>query len=192
MLVVENELEILGVTFDSKLVWSKHLSTITKKAGQRLGALWKVAKKLDFEGRATVYKAQVCSVMEYACLSWMNASPTVLGQLDFIQRKALRIIGVDEVTASKIFAITTLHHRREVAAATLLYKMHTSHCPIDLQALLPSLHEVRRITRSLLIMPAHVLSMPGARTHTLNRSFLHTTITIWNNLPKTDSCWKHQ
>ena len=65
----------------------KHISTVCRKAGQRLGALRKVANKLDVKGKATVYKAQVRSVMEYACLSLMNASDSVLAQLDSIQTR---------------------------------------------------------------------------------------------------------
>ena len=77
--LAENELEILGVTVDRKLTWAKHISIITARAGQNLGAgLRKVANKLDVKGRATVYKAQVCSVMEYASLCWMSASTTTL------------------------------------------------------------------------------------------------------------------
>ena len=184
-LLVKSELEILGVTFDSKLVWSKHISSVCRKAGQRLGALRKVANKLDVKGKATVYKAQVRSVMEYACLSWMNASDSVLAQLDSIQRKALRIIGVDEAEAARNLAINSLHHRRQVAATTVLYKMHTAHSPADLRALLPSLYERRRCTRSSTSMPTHALSVPAAKTSTLDRSFLHSAIRVWNNLPDT-------
>ena len=93
--------------------------TSQKKAGQRLGALRKIANKLDTVERATVYKAQIRSIMEYACLSWMSASPTVLNQLDSIQQKALRIIGIDQATACRELAITSLQHRREVAAVTV-------------------------------------------------------------------------
>ena len=100
-LVVKKELDILGVTIDSKLLWSRHISDISKRAGQRLGALRKVASKLDVVERSTIYKAQIRSVIEYACLAWMSASPNLLGQLDSIQRKALRIIGVDKVIACK-------------------------------------------------------------------------------------------
>ena len=65
---------ILGVTKDSKLTWAKNISNITARAGQKLGALRKVANKLKTKGRVTVYKAQVRSVMEYASLCWMSAS----------------------------------------------------------------------------------------------------------------------
>ena len=99
-LAEKEELEILGVTVDSKLTWTKHISNVSSRVGQKLGALRKVANKLDVRGRATVYKAQVCSVMEYASLSKMSASTPTVGLLDSIQRKALRIISVSEEEAS--------------------------------------------------------------------------------------------
>lgn len=182
-LTIKCELEILGVIFDSKLVFAKHISSVSKKAGQRLGAMRKVAGKLDMKGKATIYKAQVRSIMEYACLSWMSASQTLLSQLNAIQSKALRIIGVNDADAAENLAIDSLHHRRQVAATTLLYKMHTSHIPADLRALLPSQYIRRRNTRSSTFMPTHALSMPAAKTFTLDRSFLHSAIRIWNSLP---------
>ena len=54
-LTENNTLEILGVTIASKLLWSKHISTLATRAGQRLGALSKVSNKLDIQSRATVY-----------------------------------------------------------------------------------------------------------------------------------------
>ena len=182
-LTQNNDLEILGVKLDSKLVWSNHISAIATRAGQRLGALRKVANKLDIQGRANVYKAQVRSLMEYASLSWMNAAPSHLQQLDNIQKKALKVIGVDEDTACKQLNIPSLHHRRRVAAATVLYKMHTSKCPADLQALLPPPLEKCRTTRYTLDLPGHALSLPKSRTQCLDRSFIHTAIPLWNSLP---------
>ena len=53
-LAVETELSILGVEVDSKLLWSRHISNISKNAGQRLGALSKIANKLDIAGRTVM------------------------------------------------------------------------------------------------------------------------------------------
>ena len=48
----------------------------------------------NIKGRAIVYKAQVHSIhvlhVDYAPLCWINASPTILGILDNIQKKALK------------------------------------------------------------------------------------------------------
>ena len=178
---LSEQMEVLGVSIDSKLTWSSHLSNICKRAGQRLGALRKLANKLDAKGRANVYKTQVRSIMEYSCLAWMNASETTLRQLDHIQKKALKIIGVDEDIALQQFAINKLSHRRTVAATTVLYKMHTPNCPADLAALLPQPLTSVRITRRAL--PSHALETPKSNTKCLDRSFLHSAIRTWNSLP---------
>ena len=180
----KDELDILGVTFDKKLLWSKHISNISTRTGQKLGALRKVANKLNRDCRATVYKAQVRSVMEYASLCWMNASPTTLSQLDNIQKKALKIISVDEVAACSSLSINTLNHRRQVAAVTTLYKMYTSVCPYDPHAMLPPPYVRRRVTRSSLPMPDHALTIPDVKTHTLDRRFVHSHTRVWNSLPE--------
>ena len=123
--------------------------------------------------------------MEHARLSWMSASPTVLNQLDSTQQKALRISRVNQATACTELAIPSLQHRREVAAVTVLYKMHTSHCPRDLQELLPCPYTSGRTTRASSSVPNHALAMLHAKTSTLDRTFLHSAIRIWNVLPGT-------
>ena len=178
-LAIKKHLDILGMVFDSKLLWNEHISNITRKAGQRLGALRRVSNKLDSVGRACVYKSQVRSTMEYASLAWTCAAPTSLAALDNIQRKALDIIGNPQVT----HAIPSLHHRRQVAAVTTLYKMQTDRCPSDLKALLPSPHVSHRLTRASVTMPDHALSLPSARTSRLDRSFLHSAVRTWNGFP---------
>ncbi|XP_071823189.1 uncharacterized protein [Apostichopus japonicus] len=179
-LAEKEELEILGVTIDSKLTWAKHISKVSSRAGQKLGSLRKVANKLDIRGRATVYKAQVRSVMEYASLSWMSASPTTLGLLDSIQKKALRIIGTSEEKVRTELNISSLHQRRQVAAATVLYKMHTNSCPPDLKAMLPQPFVA---TRSSLSMPSHAFTVPVSRTVSTGRTFIPSAVQVWNSLP---------
>ena len=67
----------------------------------------------------------------------MSASTTTLQLPDRIQKKALRMIGIDSDEAYASFNITSLRRRRQVAAAVVLYKMHTSHFPADLKRSLP-------------------------------------------------------
>ncbi|XP_072017132.1 uncharacterized protein [Amphiura filiformis] len=164
------------VTIDKKLTWAKHISNTAARAGQKLGALRRVANKLDVKWRATVYKAQVRSVMEYASLCWMSASTTTLKLLDSIQSKTLRIIGVDEQQVRMDLNIPSLHHRRQVAAASVLYKMHTSLCPPNLKALLPKPYVIRRATRTSLSMPSHALTEPVSRTLSTGRTFVHVAV----------------
>ncbi len=121
--------------------------------------------------------------MEYASLSWMSASQTSLGLLDSIQKKVLRIIGTTEEEARSELNISSLHQRRQVAAATVLYKMHTSLCPPDLKAVLPQPYVVRRATHSSLSMPCHALAVPTSRTDSTCRTFIISTVQVWNSLP---------
>ena len=161
-LAVVTDLSILGVAVDRRLLWSRYISNISKNTGQRLETLRKIANKLDTTGRATVYKAQIRRIMELACLSWISASPRFLNQLDSIQQKALRIIGVNQATACTELAIPSLQHKIGVAAVTVLFKMHTSHCPRDLLELLPCPYTSGRTTRASSSMPNHALAMPHA------------------------------
>ena len=175
-LAVMNELEILGVTIDSKLTWTKHVPDTASRAGQKLGALRRVVNKLDRGGRAIVYKAQMRSVMEYASLSCMSASPTTLGLLDSIQKKALRVIGVDVDETRIVLNISSLHQRRQVAAVAVLYKMHTGKCSIDLHGLLPQPYVVRRATRSSMSMPCHAFAVPVSETVSTGHCFCSTSV----------------
>lgn len=118
-LTTTNQLDILGATIDHKLSWSKHLTKISIRAGQKLAAPRRVASELTAESRATVYKLRVRSVVDSASLSWMCPPPSHLGLLDNIQRKALKMTGVDQDTASRTLSINSLSHRRQVAAATV-------------------------------------------------------------------------
>lgn len=99
------------------------------------------------------------------------APPTHLGLLDNIQKKALKIKGVDQITASTKLSIPSLTHRRQVATARVLYKIHTHHCPMDLQVILPPPY-TRRQTTPLC-----------AALCTDHGQDLHTVVCVWNSLP---------
>ncbi|KAI8513918.1 hypothetical protein Bbelb_082420 [Branchiostoma belcheri] len=73
--------------------------------------------------------------------------------------------------------------KRQVAAVSLIYKMHMSTCPPDLKKMLPQPYTVRRTTRSSLSTGKHALTVPVSRTHSTGRTFIHTAVHIWNSLP---------
>ena len=167
-------------TTDSKLIWIKHVSNTASRVVQKLGALRRVANKMD--RRAIVYKAQVQSVMEYASLSWMSASPTTIALLDSIQKNTLWVIGLDVDEARVERNISSIHQRRQVAAVAVLYKMNASKWPIYLCAVLPQPYFVRRATCSSMSMPCHALAVLMSRTVSTGRTF-HTAVHVWNSLP---------
>ena len=100
------------------------------------------------------------------------------------QQKALKTVDTDETTASVELTIPSLLHRQQVAAPTVLYRMHTSHWPADLRAMLPQRSVTRRVTRTNVSMPFHAQSILITNTNTLNRSFINTAVKVRNKLPE--------
>ena len=71
------------------------------------------------------------------------------------QQKALKTADTDATTSSVKLTIPSLLHRQQVAAPTVLYRMHASHWPADLRVMLPQPSVTRRVTRANVSMPLH-------------------------------------
>ncbi|KAG0710344.1 hypothetical protein GWK47_002507 [Chionoecetes opilio] len=76
---------------------------------------------IDGRGLEILYKAQVRSSLEYACLAWGGAANKHLALLDKVQALALRII--ENNNAGQEPHLTTLQHRRDVAGLTMVFKV---------------------------------------------------------------------
>ncbi|KAI8519225.1 hypothetical protein Bbelb_024820 [Branchiostoma belcheri] len=61
--------------------------------------------------------------------------------------------------------------------------MHTDTCPAGLKTMLPKPYTFRRTTRTSLAMPTHALAQPVSRTSSTGRTFIHSGVQIWNQLP---------
>ena len=60
----------LGVNVDADLVFEQHIEIQTKKANKFLGVLRRSFTSLDEESLPLLYKAIVCSHLEYCNLAW--------------------------------------------------------------------------------------------------------------------------
>ena len=83
------DLDILGVTFDSKLTFEKHLRSVSRAASQRLGILrksWRVLHDRLLIGRC--FGGFVSPVLEYCSAVWCSAADTHLKLLDRIVSSA--------------------------------------------------------------------------------------------------------
>ena len=80
---VLNDLVKLGVTFDSKIIFEKHLRSVSRAASQRLGILrksWRVFHDRSILGRC--FLGCVLPVLEYFSAVWCSATDTHLKLLD--------------------------------------------------------------------------------------------------------------
>ena len=74
---------ILGVTFDSKMTFEKHLRSVSRAASQRLGILRKSSRV--FHDRSLLgrcFRGFVLPVLEYCAAVWCSAVNTHLKLLD--------------------------------------------------------------------------------------------------------------
>ena len=78
-----DDLVILGVTFDSKMTFEKHLRSVSRAASQRLGFLkksWRVFNDRSLPGR--YFQGFVLPVFEYCSTVRCTAADTHLKLLD--------------------------------------------------------------------------------------------------------------
>ena len=109
-----DDLVILGVTFDSKSTFEKHLHSVSRAASQTLGILrkcWKVFHDRSVLGRC--FRVFVVPVLEYCSAVWCSAADTHIKLLDGAVSGARFLTGgVFECDIS---------HRRSVAVLCMLY-----------------------------------------------------------------------
>ena len=61
----DDEVKLLGVTFDFKLNFNAHISNVCKKASQQLNVLKRIGKHLNRLGRLTIYYSFILSNFNY-------------------------------------------------------------------------------------------------------------------------------
>uniref|UniRef100_A0A0P4VX79 Uncharacterized protein n=1 Tax=Scylla olivacea TaxID=85551 RepID=A0A0P4VX79_SCYOL len=94
-LPLQEHVKLLGVTVDCGLRFDRHVAAVAHQVSQRVSALRRMSGNLDSRGILTLYKAQIRPCMEYSALSWMSSAPTHLQRLDAVQRRALRLVGMN-------------------------------------------------------------------------------------------------
>ena len=94
-----DDLVILGVTFDSKMTFEKHLRSISRAASQRLGILrksWRVFHDRLLLGRC--FCGFVLPVLEYYSVVWCSAADTHLKTTDRVVSGACFLVACLSVT----------------------------------------------------------------------------------------------
>jgi len=86
------ELKILGVTWNYKLNWNSHITTIYKTASRRLYTLRILKSVLTKEELKLLYTATIRSLMEYAAAVFDHLPNKLQSLLDRVQSRAHKII----------------------------------------------------------------------------------------------------
>ncbi|MPC32061.1 RNA-directed DNA polymerase from mobile element jockey [Portunus trituberculatus] len=73
-LAPQDEMEELGVTYDCRLTFKSRIERLVREASGKLASLRRMSWLLDNRGLEVLYKAQIRSSLEYACLAWGGAA----------------------------------------------------------------------------------------------------------------------
>ena len=90
-----NEATYLGVVFDTRLTWERHINNIRKRAYGRLNllrAMASLSKKHNPTLLYQIYNSTIRSIFEYSAVCIISSANTHLQRLQIIQNEALRII----------------------------------------------------------------------------------------------------
>ena len=126
ILVVEQEKD-LGVIFDNKLLFDKHISSKVKIANRNLGLISKNFIYLNNDMFLKLYKALVRPHLEYASVIWSPNFKKDARTIENVQRRATKMLkGLRDFSYPlrlKNLGLPTLEYRRSRADIVQVYKL---------------------------------------------------------------------
>ncbi|RVE40332.1 hypothetical protein evm_015018 [Chilo suppressalis] len=178
-LPLQSNISMLGMEVRLDLNPKDYIETVIKTASRKLGVLNKVRRFFTPDQLCLLYKTQVRSCVEYCSHLWDGSDKYLLDALDRLQRRAIRIIGDEEVTKH----LEPLQLRRDVASLSAFYRLYHGECSEELFSLIPPSPFLQRTTRAGLRCHRLTVATIPTRTKKFGDSFLCRTIRKWNALP---------
>ena len=117
----ETEFKLLGVVIQDNLKWNSHISSILKKANKRICHV-RACKKahLPDEVGLTTYTTKIRPLLEYACPIWGGIPDYLSLELQRVQDRCLKILGLPKD------ALETIASRRSNLTKNELERMMKS------------------------------------------------------------------
>ena len=174
VLVTCDSFKILGIMFDSKFTFEKHIRSISSSVAQKVGWLRKSYKIFgDHSVLKKCFNSFILPCLEYCSPVWSSAAPCHLKLLDRNVRACKFLIPELQMD---------LWHRRSISSLCMLYKIfHNPDHPLNSE--LPNLFQPARITRNALRANSLAFSAQRYNTGQYSRCFVPATTTLWNKLP---------
>ena len=119
--------KLLGVKFDSKLTFEKHITDICRKASRKTYALARIVPYMDLSKRRMVMNAFFNSQFNYCPLIWMCHNRMTNRKINRLHERCLRIIYNDKQSSFKMFlekdSSVSIHDRNIQCLASEMYKV---------------------------------------------------------------------
>ena len=133
----EDSVKLLGVNIDKNLTFNEHVSTLLKRANQKLHALMRISKLLGEDKLKLVMKTFIESQFNYCPLLWMFCSRTINNKINKLHERALRVVYKnDNLTFQQLLEKDksfTIHERNLQKLAIEMYKVKHKMSPLPVQ-----------------------------------------------------------
>ena len=176
----------LGVTFDSNLSLTKHISSICKSAYYQIRQLCQIRSSLDISSAIILANSLVISKLDY-CNSLLNGLPkSSINRLQVIQNSLARTMYPSAKRSDHISPVLHKLHwlqvssRIEFKIAILTFKVLKFQQPAYIYDLIAPYIP----SRSLRSSNKNLLIVPDIRSEMGRRSFSFASPSIWNSLPQ--------
>lgn len=177
----------LGITLNSSLTWSTHITELCNTASRRVDLLSRLRFKLNRTTLDLMYKTFVRPCMEYGCVIWDGCTQADADRLEAVQLRAGRLVsGAVKYTSHSLIyeelGWETLRARRKRFQLLLFHKMFYGDAPEYLNEILP-LNVTERTHYALRsALPLNITTIKTRLSSHYN-SFLPSVVRHWNELP---------
>ena len=129
--------KLLGVFFDSKLIFQSHRDNICKKVSQKLNAISRITPSMDFNKKRLAVNAFFMAQFNYCPLIWMCHNRTYNNKINRLHERCLQLLYNDKRSSfedllEKDHAVS-IHHKNLQALAIEMLKVHTKTSPEIIQ-----------------------------------------------------------
>ena len=181
---LSSTIKSLGVIFDSKLSFDKHVSNVSKACYCHIRALRHVRESLPDDVARTVACSIVGSRLDYCNSLLAGMTKMNIAKLQRVQntlaRTVIRLGKYDHITpAMKDLHWLPIEQRITYKLCTLAYKIKTTNQPTYLRELLVDYEP----TRTLRSSAKHLLCQSKTKLVISSRGFRHSAAAAWNCLP---------
>jgi len=178
----ENTMKILGLSIDSNLNYSHHISQVCKRASQRVGILGRLKNLLPVKAKLRIYTSAILPILTYCHLVWHFCSGSDSRKVERVQERALRICFCNKTdtyeSLLKKANINSLLNRRLQDICILMYKVKNGLCPSHISNLFDKTSTKYNLRNSDFIIPRFNTIKYGK--HTIR----YLGPTLWSKLSK--------
>ena len=183
---VENKKEqkLLGIKFDSSLSFKGRITSLCKKACQKLHALARIVNYMDLPKRKVLMKAFITSQFNYCPLIWMFHSRKLNKRINNIHERALRVTKKDNQSSFKELLekdhSVTVHHKNLQALVTEIFKVKNDLSP----DIMKDVFELKEPPYNLRSESNHFTHRNVKTTYFGLSSIKHLAPQIWELVPR--------